>query len=88
MLYTIGHRESYERYFAEQEQPMKLGRGPDPHRPGEHYTGGIVFETIEEARASCPDGFTPYGLVTTIENTYLIGANRHLIETSPLARLL
>ncbi len=34
MLFTVGHRESYERYFREQEQPEKLGRCPHPQSPG------------------------------------------------------
>lgn len=87
MLYTIGHRESYEQYFAEQRAPMKLGRGPHPQWRGEgDYPGGSVFLTVEEARVSCPDGYVPWGLATTIENTYLIGADRHLIETAPLVK--
>lgn len=87
MLYTIGHRESYERYFAEQERPMKLGRGPHPQKPGEEYPGGSIYLTRDDAEAAAPDGYAPYGVETTIENTCLIGNNRHLIETSPLVRL-
>ncbi|WPZ05656.1 hypothetical protein [Pelagerythrobacter marinus] len=87
MLYTIGHRENYERFFREQRQPMKLGRGPHPRNPGEEYPGGSIYLTREEAEAAAPDGYTSYGVETTIENTYLVGADRHLIETSPLVRL-
>lgn len=87
MLYTLGHRKSYEQYFAEQDAPMKLGRGPYPHKPGQEYPGGSVFLTVEDAAAACPDGYVPWGLATTIDNTYLVGNNRHLIETAPLVRL-
>lgn len=57
MIYTIGHEESYTRYFREQERPLKLGRN---RRDG--YPGGSVWETEEEARAHCPDGYQVYGL--------------------------
>jgi hypothetical protein len=56
MIYCIGHRESYERYFAEQEQPEKMGRTAD-------YQGGSVWLTLEEALAHCPDGFAVYGVL-------------------------
>lgn len=66
MLYTIGHRESYEKYFAEQTppDPMKLGS----RRPGEHpnapdgYDGGAVWETRHEAERVCPPGYAVYGV--------------------------
>lgn len=88
MLYTIGHRDSYERYFREQERPEKLGRCYHPQWKGEgDYPGGSIYLTRAEAEAAAPDGYALYGVETTIENTYLIGADRHLIETSPLVRL-
>ncbi|WP_144423564.1 hypothetical protein [Sphingopyxis sp. 113P3] len=87
MLYTIGYRENYERYFRERGELHKLGRGPHPQKPGEEYPGGSIFLTRAEAEAAAPEGYAPYGVETTIENTYLIGDDRHLIETSPLVRL-
>lgn len=88
MLYTIGQTESYERYFCEQDPPMKLGRCQHPQWQGDgDYPGGSVYLTLEESRAACPEGYAPYGLATIIENTYLIGHDRHLIETAPLVKL-
>lgn len=88
MLYTVGHRESYERYFREQKQPMKLGRGPHLQwrGPGD-YPGGSIYLTLDEAANAAPDGYGPYGVQTTIENTYLIGSDRHLMKSAPLVRL-
>ncbi len=87
MLYTIGHRESYERFFHEQKEPMKLGRGPDPRDPDNHYPGGSAYLTIKEAEAAAPEGYAVYGLQTDIENTYMFGVERLLISTCPLVRL-
>jgi hypothetical protein len=88
MLYTVGHQSSYEQYFRDQEAPAKLGRGPHPQWRGDgDYPGGSVFLTLDDASLACPDGWAPYGLLTTIENTYLLGSSRHLVGSAPLARL-
>jgi hypothetical protein len=82
ILYTVGHRESYEQYFAEQGRPEKAGR-----EDRENYKGGSVYITFEEAKRACPDGYAPYGLQTGLENTYLNGSSRHLINSAPLLKL-
>lgn len=87
MLYTVGHAESYERYFREQDQPMKLGRCPHPDRPYEEYPGGSAYETREEAQAWCPDGYAVYGLATDLSNTHVIKGHRFLIDHAPLVQL-
>jgi hypothetical protein len=87
MLYTLGHRESYEMYFREQEHPQKMGRGPHPHSPGEEYRGGSVFENFGDALAACPPGYFPYGLETDLANTYTVDGSRHLIDHALLRRL-
>jgi len=55
MIYTIGHTESYEKYFKEQEVPRKLGKAKD-------YIGGSVWETFEEAKQNCPVNYSVYGV--------------------------
>ena len=55
VIYTIGHTESYELYFEEQEHPEKLGRTKD-------YPGGSVWLTKEEAEKHCPEGYSVYGV--------------------------
>lgn len=57
MIYTIGHTESYTKYFEEQhpEGPLKKGRTAD-------YTGGSVWKTAEEAANNCPPGYSVYGV--------------------------
>lgn len=87
MLYTIGYRENYERFFIEQKEPMKLGRGPDPRDASKHYPGGSVYLSIEEAKAAAPDGYAVYGLQTDLGNTYWFDAELCLAETCPLVRL-
>ena len=44
MVYTLGHRRSYEAALAEDPQVKKLGRRPS-------YPGGSVWRTYEEAEA-------------------------------------
>ena len=58
MIYTIGHEESYDRYFREQGRPLKLGRNGR-----KDYPGGSVWETEEEAREYCSKGYQVYGLL-------------------------
>lgn len=58
MIYTIGHKESYERYFEEQGTPRKLGRT-------NNHSGGSVWKTKEEAQKACDIniGFAVYGVI-------------------------
>lgn len=55
MIYTIGHRESYEQYFSEEENPQKLGREIG-------YVGGSVWRTKEDAEKFCPPDYSVYGV--------------------------
>jgi hypothetical protein len=63
MIYTIGHKESYEKGFEEfkfnPEEFKKMGRHLD-------YIGGSVFKTPEEGREylvrNCIDDFEVYGV--------------------------
>lgn len=67
MLYTIGHTESYEQYFREDNVPKKLGIDGA-------YQGGIVFETVDEAEKYLAKknytGYSVYGLKTTRKNRH------------------
>ena len=56
MIYTIGHTESYHRYFEEQGTPSKKGRTED-------YSGGSVWKTIEDAEKHCPKGYSVFGMI-------------------------
>lgn len=87
LLFTVGHHASYERYFREQVQPEKLGRVDALPDAGKPYPGGSVFLSFDEALAACPDGFRPYGLLTSVANTYEADGRRHLQESVPLCRL-
>jgi len=83
MIYTVGHRESYERYFAEQGTPRKRGRDSG-------YPGGSVWRTAEEASACCEEGFAVYGVLAdwdtdTAENA--LGMWRDLIPDAELVKL-
>lgn len=85
MIYTIGHTESYLRYFAEQyPQPVqKLGKTND-------YPGGSVWETYKEARANCPKDHSVFGVLADWEKDTEINESenyRNLIKTSDLAKL-
>lgn len=62
MIYTIGHEESYTRYFQEQKRPLKSGRN---ERTG--YHGGSVWKTEEEARKNCPEKYQVYGVLADWE---------------------
>ena len=46
MIYTIGHRDSYEQYFDERK---KTGRSPKKVGKTKNYPGGSVWKTFEEA---------------------------------------
>ena len=86
-LFTIGHRESYEQFFDEFPAVTKLGKGPHPRAAGRTYGGGSVYLTYDEAKAACPPGYQPYGLLTDIESTYQSDGNRYLIESALLCKL-
>lgn len=64
MIYTIGHTESYERYFKEQEAdegyPKKIGRNTE-------YPGGSVWKTFDNALRHCPNGYSVYGVLANWE---------------------
>ena len=55
IIYTIGHTESYLKYFEEQGTPEKKGR--DSSCPG-----GSVWETREEAEKHCQEGYSVFGV--------------------------
>lgn len=83
MIYTIGHTESYERYFAEQKQPVKVGRTDD-------YPGGCVWRTRHEAEEYCPDGYSVYGVEADWEEgtePNEIEPWRDLLRDAPLIQL-
>ena len=86
MIYTVGHRESYEQYFREQECPQKLGCC---QWNGESYEGGTVWETREEAIKHLTPGFAVYGVMADWEKeTYNAPSGyRALLVTAPLVRL-
>lgn len=69
MLYTIGNTKSYTQYFAEDDQPRKLGIQGD-------YQGGAVFQTKEDAEEYLAKnnrtGYSVYGLATTFDNVHHI----------------
>lgn len=69
MLYTIGHKASYDKGLKDiKHLPlMKVGVRDD-------YSGGIVFRTEEEAKQNCPEGYDVYGLdVDWNKHTYWCG---------------
>jgi hypothetical protein len=87
MLYTVGHRESYERYFTEQEQPEKLGRVAGYYPDGSDYKGGSVYLNPQEAKDAAPPDYEVYGLLTSLDNTYEIDGARHLKGNASLVKL-
>lgn len=56
MIYTIGHIESYEKYFRGQGIPRKKGRT-------KNYQGGSVWKTYEEARGNRYPEYSVYGVL-------------------------
>jgi len=89
MIFTVGHTESYERYFREQiywdgTGPTKLGRTGD-------YPGGSVWKTFEEAKSHCPTNYSVYGVEADWDrDTVLLkddDSGRSLLVTSPIVRL-
>jgi hypothetical protein len=87
MLFTVGHRESYEQYFAEQDQPEKMGRVSGYYADGSDYPGGSVYMTAGEAMDAAPAGYAVYGLRTSIDNTYELDGNRHLVNDADLVKI-
>jgi hypothetical protein len=85
LIYCLGVKECYERYFQEQEQPLKLGR-----REEENYPGGSVWRTREEAQQNCPPRYAVYGVIADWEKdtTPSSQGNWHdLLIDAPLVRL-
>jgi hypothetical protein len=87
MLYTVGHLESYEQYFREQDRPLKMGFVPGYYEDGRDYLGGSVFLTAAEAESVAPSGYGVYGLMTDISNTHEVLGNLHLKKDAELVRL-
>lgn len=60
MIYTVGHRESYEKGLKESKPLLKSG-------PREDYDGGCAFYSEEEAREYIEkmglDSYEVYGLL-------------------------
>jgi hypothetical protein len=76
MLYTVGAAEDYDKLLVTDPAPMKLGRTEDYFGKGRHYLGGAAYLTYEEAVKAAREHsrrreYKPYGLMTTVENTYI-----------------
>lgn len=56
MIYTIGNKDSYERYLFEQGDCKKKGRDGD-------YDGGSVWNDAGTAASHAPDGYAVYGVL-------------------------
>lgn len=97
MIYTIGHRESYEQGFREQPTGKFAKLGAGTLADGEDYAGGIVFKTREEAqeyidsRKSLCYTYDVYGVEADWDEDTdnVIGEyGRRLLKTSRLVWLL
>lgn len=55
MIYTIGHKKMYEKYFEEIPKLKKMGKTSD-------YEGGTVWKTLQEAKEYCPEDYEVYGV--------------------------
>lgn len=84
MIYTVGHRESYERYLREQgPQCFKRGTRPD-------YPGGSVWRTREEAERRAPEGYAVYGIDADWEKDTIpsaIGPWHDLVRDARIVRV-
>lgn len=86
MIFTIGHKESYEQYFREFECPKKKGRTSN-------YVGGSVWRTYSDARSACKrtgEDYDVYGVMArwnleTIQSEQ--GDWHDLLVDSPLRQL-
>jgi hypothetical protein len=87
MLFTVGHRESYEQYFREQERPLKMGFVRGYYSDGTDYVGGSVFLTISDAEKAAPDGYAVYGLRADMGNTHEVQGRLHLKDDAELVQL-
>jgi len=87
MLYTLGHKESYERYFKEQGCPQKRGCGS--LEDGSFCEGGTVWRTKEDAAKHLADDFALYGVIADWEkDTYDAPSGfRALLVSSLLVKL-
>jgi hypothetical protein len=84
MIFTLGHTESYERYFVEQGTPQKMG-SEDPTR-----VPGSVWRTREEAEEVRPQGYSVYGVLADWETGTVpvpISTHRNLLVSSDLVKL-
>lgn len=60
MIYTVGHKISYDCYLASNDFCKKKGRTVD-------YPGGSVWKTFEEANKHAKDGYAVYGVLADWE---------------------
>ena len=61
MIYTLGHKSSYEEYFRlYKDETRKKGREED-------YPGGSVWKTIEDAEKFLKPGYEVYGVLADWE---------------------
>lgn len=60
MIYTVGERNTYDRYIAEDANPRKKGRVGQ-------YCGGSVWEDPTEAARHAPLGYGVYGVIANWE---------------------
>jgi hypothetical protein len=85
LIYTVGHCESYERYFADQGTPRKSGRNIR-----DSYPGGSVWRQRQVAQENCPEGYRVYGVMANWE-TDTIPSDRpemhHLLVDAELVKL-
>lgn len=86
MLYTLGHKESYEQYFKEQGCPQKRGC---MYEDGLFCEGGTVWKTKEGAAKHLIDGFAIYGVMADWEKDTHDAPSGHraLLVSRPLVRL-
>lgn len=83
MIFTIGHKSSYEQYFREQGTPQKMGRNDE-------YPGGSVWKTFGEAKQYCPEGYEVYGVQADWERSTVKSEDgdwHDLLVTSDLVML-
>jgi hypothetical protein len=85
MIYTVGHKESYEKYFKEDKDPQKLGS-----EDLEGYIGGSVWLTKDDAKNNCPPEYNVYGVEADWDKDTTLNegeSHRNLRVTSSLVQL-
>jgi len=85
MIYTTGSTRYYDAYFLETytHTPTKLGKTKT-------HEGGLVWQTIKEAKDNCPKEYSVYGVLADWEEdtSYNEKKNcRNLIKTSEIVKL-